>query len=88
VGEVYLTDDPPRMFKAVRATQRPCLAFKILAAGRLSERREWVERAFRETFQAIKPTDAVIVGMYDKFSDQPAENAAFVRRYGAASRLG
>ena len=58
VGEVYLPKDPPRMFKTIRQTKRPCLAFKILAAGRLSERKEWVEQAFRETFAAIKPTDA------------------------------
>lgn len=83
VGEVYLTEDPARMFRAIRQTKRPCLAFKILAAGRFSWHREWVERAFRQTFQSIKPTDAVIVGMYDEFSDEPAENADLVRRYGA-----
>jgi hypothetical protein len=83
VGEVYLPQDPPRMFKAIQQTKRPCLAFKILAAGRLSERQEWVERAFRETFAAIKPSDAVIVGMWDRHSDQPLQNAGFVRRYGA-----
>ena len=83
VGEVYLPMDPPRMYKMIRQTKRPCLAFKILAAGRLSERKEWVEQAFRDTFAAIKPTDAVIVGMYDRFSDQPAENAEFARRFGA-----
>jgi hypothetical protein len=82
-GEVYLPNDPPRMFKSVQATKRPCLAFKILAAGRLSERREWVERAFRDTFAALKPTDAVIVGIFDRYSDQPAENAGFVRKFGA-----
>jgi len=83
VGEVYLSGDPPRMFRAMRATKRPCLAFKILAAGRLSDRREWVERAFRDTFAGIKPTDAAIVGIYDRYSDQPAENAAYVRRFGS-----
>jgi len=85
VGEVYLQSDPPRMFKVMRQTKRPCLAFKILAAGRLSERKEWVENAFRQTFQSIKPNDAVIVGIYDKFSDQPAEDAAFTRRFGAVA---
>lgn len=85
VGEVYLTSDPPRMFRAIRNTKRPCLAFKILAAGRLSDRPQWVERAFRETYQSIKPTDAAIVGMYDRYSDQPAENAAFVSRFSATS---
>ncbi len=82
VGEVYVQEDPPRMFRAIRQTARPCLAFKILAAGRLSERPEWVEDAFRRTFEAIKPTDAVIVGIYDRYSDQPAENAALTRRFG------
>ena len=83
VGEVYLPNDPPRMFKAIRQTKRTCLAFKILAAGRLSERRQWVEKAFRETLQSIKPTDGVIVGMYDQYTDQAADNAAMVRRFGS-----
>ena len=83
VGEVYLPNDPPRMFKAIRQTTRTCLAFKILAAGRLSDRKQWVERAFSETFASIKPTDGVIVGIYDRYEDQPAINAALVRRYGA-----
>jgi hypothetical protein len=82
VGEVYLPLDPPRMFRSIQQTKRPCLAFKILAAGRLSERRAWVEQAFQETFAAIKPSDAVIVGIYDRHSDQAAENAAYVQRFG------
>jgi len=81
--EVYLPLDPPRMFKAMRATKRPCLAFKILAAGRLSENKAWVERAFRETFQSIKPGDGAIVGIFDKYGDQPAEDADLTRRYGS-----
>ena len=81
VGEVYLPNDPPRMFKAIRSTRKPCLAFKILAAGRLSERKAWVEKAFRETFESIKPSDAVIVGIYDRYSDQPAENAEYTYRF-------
>jgi len=86
VGEVYLSQDPPRMFKAMRQTRRPCLAFKILAAGRLSERKPWVEQAFRQTFESIKPNDAVIVGIYDRYSDQPAENAEYVRQFSPLSR--
>ena len=81
VGEVYLPDDPPRMFKVMGQTRRPCLAFKILAAGRLSKKKEWVEKAFRDTFRSIKPNDAVIVGIYDRYSDQPAENAVYTRRF-------
>ncbi len=86
VGEVYLPKDPPRMFEAMRKAKRPCLAFKILAAGRLSERKEWVEQAFRETLSGIKPNDGIIIGIYDQYSDQPAEDAELVRRYGAVGR--
>jgi hypothetical protein len=88
VGEVYLPNDPPRMFAAMRRTARPCLAFKILAAGRLSGSGERVERAFRETYESIKPGDAAIVGIYDRYSDQSAENAEFVRRFGAGGCAG
>jgi hypothetical protein len=82
VGEVYLKSDPPRMFKAIQHTKRTCLAFKILAAGRLSERPDWVAAAFRETFAGIKRKDGVIVGIYDRYGDQAAEDAALVRRFG------
>jgi hypothetical protein len=86
VGEVYLQSDPPRMFKAIRQATKTCLAFKIMAAGRLSDRREWVEQAFRDTLQSIKPGDGLIIGIYDRYADQPAEDAAYVRRFGAAAR--
>ena len=81
--EVYLEEDPPRMYRVIRQTRRPCLAFKILAAGRLCENRASVEKAFREAFEGIKPNDAVIVGLYDRYTDQPGEDAGFTRRFGA-----
>ena len=80
--EVYLESDPPRMYKAMRGTEKPCLAFKILAAGRLCDRQEWVEAAFEDAFRQIKPNDAVIVGMYPEYEDQIAINAEYVRRFG------
>jgi hypothetical protein len=79
--EVFLKDDPPRMFKAIRQTKKTCLAFKILAAGRRLD----VEQAFKETFAGIKPTDAVIVGIYDRYSDQAGQNAGLARRFGCRS---
>ncbi len=81
VKEVYLEDDPPRMFKVMRQTDKPCLAFKILAAGRLCDKPEWVEGAFESTFRQIKANDAVIVGMYPEYEDQVAINAELVRRF-------
>ncbi len=83
--EVYLEGDPPRMFEAMQQTDKPCLAFKILAAGRLCDRPEWVEQAFESTFRQIKYNDAVIVGMYPEYEDQPAINAEYVRRFGTSS---
>ncbi len=85
VGEVYLPKDPPRMFKAIQATKRTCLAFKILAAGRLSDRRHWVEQAFRDTYASIKPSDSVIIGIYDQYSDQPGDCAKLCRKFTATS---
>lgn len=79
-GEVYLEGDPARMFKMVRQTRRPCLAFKILAAGRRIGSPEQVDQAFQFTFDNIKPTDAVIVGMFPRFQDEVKENADRVRR--------
>src|SRR5262245_7233779 len=34
LGEIYLPSDPPRMFKAIRSVKKPCLVYKVLAAGR------------------------------------------------------
>jgi hypothetical protein len=80
LGEIYLQDDPPRMFKVIQSTRKPCLTYKILAAGRRVESSTQVRQAFETAFQNIKPTDAVIVGMYQQLSDQVGENAALVRQ--------
>ena len=62
------------------------VAFKILAAGRLCDKPEWVEAAFKSTFEQIKANDAVIVGMYPEYEDQVALNAEYVRRFGSLSK--
>ena len=79
--EVYLTSDPPRMYKMMRQTDKPCLAFKILAAGRLSDNQAWVEEAFRQAFSQIKSNDAVIVGMYPEYEDQATINSKYTSRF-------
>ncbi len=84
-SEVFLSGDPPKMFKVIKQVKKPCLVYKILAAGRRCETPQTVEAAFKEAFENIKPSDAVIVGMYDRYSDQPAEDAELVRKYGTIS---
>ncbi len=83
LGEIYLSSDPARMFKAIKATSKPCLAYKLLAAGRRIGSPAEVRRCFDEAFANLKPTDAAIVGMYQQFGDQVAENAAIVREVGS-----
>ena len=79
VGETYLAPDPERMCRVIRQVAKPCLGFKILAAGRRCDSRESVRKAFEFAFQNIKPSDAVIVGMFPKFSDHISANVRNVR---------
>src|SRR5262249_33569102 len=69
LGEIYLQSDPPRMFKAIRSTSKPCLAYKLLGAGRRIGSPVEVRRCFEEAFANLKPKDAAIVGMYQQFGD-------------------
>ena len=77
--EAYLQSDPPRMYKVMRQTKRPCFAFKILAAGRIQSDKD-VEQAFRTAFQSIKPIDGVYVGMCPRLKDEVKINAELVTR--------
>jgi hypothetical protein len=79
LGEIYLPTDPPRMFKAIRSTKKPCLVYKVLAAGRRIGSPKEVRQCFETALSSVKPTDALIVGMYQEFNDQVGENAAIVR---------
>jgi hypothetical protein len=83
VGETYLSSDPPRMCEMIRRTRKPCLGFKILAAGRRCETPEDVRQAFEFAFRNIKPGDGVIVGMYPRYTDQIRENVALARELAA-----
>ncbi len=73
-GEQFYEEDPPRMCQTIRQTSKTCLAFKIVAAGRLCANQDQVRQAFRWAFENIKPQDAVVVGMFPKYEDQIALN--------------
>lgn len=79
LGEIYLPSDPPRMFGVIRAVKKPCLAYKIFAAGRRVGSPAEVRQCFETALANIKPTDAVIAGMYQQFGDQVGANASLVR---------
>jgi hypothetical protein len=80
VGEPFMENDPDRMCKMIRQTKKPCLAFKLLAAGRAAGSPAAVEKAYRFAYSNIKPGDAAIVGMFPKFRDEVKENADLVRK--------
>ena len=82
IGEVYLPSDVPKMCETISKATKTCFAFKILAAGRTCDTPEQVRKVFEFVFGHIKPTDAVIVGMYPRYTDQIKENAELVRMYG------
>jgi hypothetical protein len=68
-----LTDTVPAL-ECIRRIKRPCIAYKIMGAGRIDPR-----MAFEYAFGGIKDTDVVNVGMHrgDK-DDMIEENVAIV----------
>jgi hypothetical protein len=78
LGEIYLREHRPRMCELIRMTKKPCIAFKVLAAGRAIGSRERIREEFAFALQNIKSSDAILVGMYQQFDDQVGENAAIV----------
>ena len=82
VNYKFYKTDPAVMCKVIRQVRQPCLAFKILGAGRRCADRAMVREAFRFAFKQIKPGDATIVGMYPRRSDQIGANTEHTRRLG------
>jgi hypothetical protein len=62
--------------------------FKVLAAGRRISNPAEVRSCFAAALANIKPTDAMIVGMYQQFGDQIGANAALVRELCGQARPG
>jgi len=78
--EPFFDEDIPVMYKAIKSVSKPCLAFKILGASRRCQTQETVKECFNEAFRSIKPSDAVVVGVYPKAMDEIAINAEYTRQ--------
>lgn len=85
IGYPFFKNDPQVMTEVVRQVPQPCLAFKILAAGRMCNSEDQVRKAFAFAFEHIKPIDGVIVGMYPRFFDEIHANAEYTRQYAVAA---
>jgi hypothetical protein len=67
------------MFQVIKTVSKPCLSYKLLAAGRRVANPAEVRTCFEAAVSGIKPIDAMIVGMFQQFGDQVGENASLVR---------
>lgn len=76
-GERFEDSDIPKMYSVIRQLSAPTIALKILGAGRRCNDQAQVKAAFAEAFANIKPSDGVLVGMFDKYEDQPRLNAQY-----------
>jgi len=75
-GDRFRLEDVPRAVESIRRPRAPCMAYKILGAGRI-DAAMGIEHAFR----SIKPTDIVNLGMHRGDNDGMVEaNADRVRR--------
>ena len=75
--EYFDHNDRAIMCRTICATDKMCLAFKILGAARLCETQEQVKDAFQFAFDNIKPKDAVVVGMFPKHFNQIKANVDY-----------
>jgi len=79
-GEVFEEEARRSMVRTITRVSKPCIAFKVLGANRHCHSPAGVEGALRFALQQIKPTDVVLLGMWQKYRDQVAENVAYARR--------
>lgn len=85
-GEFFHDADREEMLKRVAATKKPCLIFKVYGATRQCATAEARRAAVELAFRYAKPTDALVIGMFPKHSEQVEENCRLV--LGAAQRAG
>ncbi len=80
VDEGWIASDPPRMAEAVRQVKKPALVYKVLAAGRKCQSEEQKREAIAWAYKNIKPTDAAIIGLYPRYSDQVTETVKMMQQ--------
>jgi hypothetical protein len=83
-GEYFHDPDREAMLRRVAQTKKPCLIFKVYAATRHSGTAGARRAALKLAFSYAKPTDAVVIGMFPKHSEQVEENCRLVIEAAAA----
>ncbi len=78
LGEIYAREDRDEMCKAIQRTDKPCLIFKVLAAGRTIGNPDQIREEVKFAIDNTKPIDPLLLGMYQQFGDQIGQNAQLV----------
>lgn len=83
----FPAEDPARMTAVMRQVPKPCIGFKILAAGRNCATPDSTRLAFEFALANIKDIDMIDVGMFPKYSNQVEENTGYVREILQGARI-
>ena len=73
-GKQWNDGERQRMVKVIGKVSKPCIGFKVLAGNRHTKTPQDVFDALKLAFDAMKPSDVVLLGMWRKHKDQPGEN--------------
>jgi hypothetical protein len=85
-GEVaFVKGDPPKMFKVVQQTKKPCFIFKVMACGHLCQSPATTELNLKYVLSNIKASDIMVIGMGDQYLDEFAFNKECVVKYSKLS---
>lgn len=76
--ELFWDLDRVEMLKRVKQTTKPCLIFKVYGASRHCDSRERMLSALKLVFEYAKPNDAVVIGMFPKYTEQVRENCGLL----------
>ena len=76
--EFFWDPDREKMLARVRQTAKPCLIFKVYAASRKCGSAEDMLAALRLALRYAKPSDAVVIGMFPKRTEQVRENCRLI----------
>lgn len=85
----FLPPDRAIMLDTLKDVKRPIIAFKLFAGGQMlvdkteEERRALIRDVYDTVFTALKPDDFAVMGIFQKYHDQLAENISVFEEWAA-----
>lgn len=85
---IFYPEDRPIMLETLqRTTTKPIIAFKIFGGGQMflnktqEQKRQLIKDAYQQVFSSLKPNDFGAIGVFQRDSDQLAENAELYNQW-------